>query len=160
MFSFVVPIAVALLVTQVAVVATSVYLHRGLAHRALRLHPFLDWLFRCVLWITTGQNRREWVAVHRKHHAFTDREGDPHSPLMRGFWKIQLGNVYYYIREARNSETLARWAKDIKEDATSSSTQPSPCTSVAEIRIASAAWPLYAASRHRIAAQPSGGITE
>jgi stearoyl-CoA desaturase (Delta-9 desaturase) len=108
---------VALLVTQVAVIATSVYLHRGLAHRALRLHPFADWLFRCVLWITTGQNRREWVAVHRKHHAFTDRDGDPHSPLMRGFWKIQLGNVYYYVREARNPETTARWARDIKEDA-------------------------------------------
>jgi stearoyl-CoA desaturase (Delta-9 desaturase) len=107
----------ALLITQVAVIATSVYLHRGLAHRALTLHPFADWLFRCVLWITTGQNRREWVAVHRKHHAFTDKEGDPHSPLILGFWKIQLGNVFYYVREARNPETIARWAKDIKEDA-------------------------------------------
>src|SRR2546422_4997307 len=37
-------------------------------------------LFRTVLWLTTGQLRQEWVAVHRKHHAFTDREGDPHSP--------------------------------------------------------------------------------
>ena len=70
-----------LLVTQAAVIATSVYLHRGLAHRALRLHPLADWVFRFVLWFTTGQNRREWVAVHRKHHAFTDTEKDPHSPL-------------------------------------------------------------------------------
>jgi stearoyl-CoA desaturase (delta-9 desaturase) len=114
---FTVGMIAALLVTQVAVIATSVYLHRGLAHRALTLHPFADWLFRCVLWIITGQNRREWVAVHRKHHAFTDKEGDPHSPLILGFWKIQLGNVYYYVREARNLETIARWAKDIKEDA-------------------------------------------
>jgi len=53
-----------LLVTQAAVIATSVYLHRGLAHRALRLHPLADWGFRFVLWFTTGQNRREWVAVH------------------------------------------------------------------------------------------------
>ena len=106
----------ALLVSEVAVIATSVYLHRGLAHRALTLHPFADWLFRCVLWITTGQNRREWVAVHRKHHAFTDKDGDPHSPLMHGFWRIQLGNVYYYVREARNRETVARWARDITED--------------------------------------------
>lgn len=106
----------ALGLTQLAVIATSVYLHRGLAHRSLRLHPCADVLFRFALWISTGQNRREWVAVHRKHHAYTDREGDPHSPLVHGFWKIQLGNVYYYIREARNPETLARWAKDIQED--------------------------------------------
>ena len=105
-----------LLVTQAAVIATSVYLHRGLAHRALRLHPIADWAFRFILWFTTGQNRREWVAVHRKHHAFTDTEKDPHSPLVHGFWRIQLGNVYYYVREARNPETLARWAKDIRDD--------------------------------------------
>jgi stearoyl-CoA desaturase (Delta-9 desaturase) len=114
---FTVGMIAALLVTQVAVIATSIYLHRALAHRALTLHPFVDWLFRCVLWISTGQNRREWVAVHRKHHAFTDKEGDPHSPLILGFWRVQLGNVYYYVRETRNPETVARWAKDIKEDA-------------------------------------------
>jgi stearoyl-CoA desaturase (delta-9 desaturase) len=113
---FVLAALVTLAVTQAAVIATSVYLHRGLAHRALRLHPIADFLFRCILWISTGQNRREWVAVHRKHHAFTDREGDPHSPLLLGFWKVQLGNVFYYVREARNPETIARWAKDIKDD--------------------------------------------
>ena len=69
-----------LLVTQAAVIATSVYLHRGLAHRALKLHPIADWFFRFILWITTGQNRREWVAVHRKHHAFTDTEKGPAQP--------------------------------------------------------------------------------
>src|SRR5262245_48429174 len=71
---------VAVTLAQVAVIATSVYLHRGIAHRALQLHPVMDVCFRAALWLTTGQSRREWVAVHRKHHAFTDREGDPHSP--------------------------------------------------------------------------------
>jgi stearoyl-CoA desaturase (Delta-9 desaturase) len=113
---FLLATVVTLAVTEAAVIATSVYLHRGLAHRALRLHPIADFLFRCVLWLSTGQNRREWVAVHRKHHAFTDKEGDPHSPLLEGFWKVQLGNVFYYVREARNPETIARWAKDIKDD--------------------------------------------
>ena len=56
------------------------------------------------------------MAVHRKHHAFTDKEGDPHSPLILGFWKVQLGNVFYYVREARNPETITRWARDIKDD--------------------------------------------
>jgi len=113
---FLLALIATLAVTQAAVIATSVYLHRGLAHRALKLHPLADWVFRCILWISTGQNRREWVAVHRKHHAFTDKEGDPHSPRLHGFWKIQFGNVYYYLREARNPETIARWAKDIKDD--------------------------------------------
>jgi len=113
---FLLAAAVTLAVTEAAVIATSVYLHRGLAHRALRLHPIADFIFRCILWVSTGQNRREWVAVHRKHHAFTDKEGDPHSPLLLGFWKVQLGNVFYYVREARNPETIARWARDIKDD--------------------------------------------
>ena len=96
---------VALALTQIAAVATSVYLHRGLAHRSLRLHPVADAAFRTVLWLTTGQTRREWVAVHRKHHTFTDREGDPHSPRLLGLWRVQAWNVYYYIREARNAAT-------------------------------------------------------
>lgn len=107
---------VALALAQVAVIATSVYLHRGLAHRAILVHPAMDVCFRAVLWITTGQSRREWVAVHRKHHAFTDRPGDPHSPRLLGFWRVQLLNVYYYIREARNPETLRTFARDIVDD--------------------------------------------
>jgi stearoyl-CoA desaturase (Delta-9 desaturase) len=107
---------VALGLAQIAVIATSVYLHRGLAHRALRLHPVADVCCRAVLWLTTGQSRRGWVAVHRKHHAFTDRQGDPHSPKLLGLWRVQLGNVYYYIREARNRETIRTFAPDIVED--------------------------------------------
>ena len=81
---------------------TSVYLHRALAHRSLTVHPVADVCFRTVLWLTTGQRRREWVAVHRKHHTFTDREGDPHSPRLLGFWRLQFLNAYYYAREAKN----------------------------------------------------------
>jgi stearoyl-CoA desaturase (delta-9 desaturase) len=109
-------IVVALALTQVAALATSVYLHRTLAHRALSVHPAIDTMFRVVLWLTTGQDRRQWVAVHRKHHAFTDRDGDPHSPQLLGFWQVQLLNVYYYAREARKPETLAKFAPDIKPD--------------------------------------------
>jgi len=92
------------------------YLHRALAHRSVAVHPAVDLLFRTVLWLTTGQDRREWVAVHRKHHAFTDRDGDPHSPRLRGFWRVQFLNAYYYMREAQNPETIRRFASDIRED--------------------------------------------
>jgi stearoyl-CoA desaturase (Delta-9 desaturase) len=112
---WVAPLA-AVALTQIAVIGTSTYLHRTLAHRSLAVHPAVGLLFRIVLWLTTGQDRREWVAVHRKHHAFTDREGDPHSPRLRGFWRVQFLNAYYYIREAKNPETIRRFASDIRQD--------------------------------------------
>lgn len=112
---WIIPLVVIAL-TQTAVVATSVYLHRTLAHRALAVHPIADVLFRAVLWLTTGQRRQEWVAVHRKHHAFTDREGDPHSPRLLGLWRVQLLNAYYYQREARNPATIKKFAADLPED--------------------------------------------
>jgi stearoyl-CoA desaturase (delta-9 desaturase) len=109
-------VLIALALTQSAVIATSIYLHRSLAHRSLVVHPVADVLFRALLWLTTGQRRQEWVAVHRKHHTFTDREGDPHSPKLLGFWRVQLLNVYYYMREAKKPETIRTFAPDIKED--------------------------------------------
>lgn len=107
---------IAVIITQITTIATSVYLHRTLAHRSLALHPALDVLFRATLWLTTGMRCREWVAVHRKHHAFTDREGDPHSPYLLGFWKVQLWNVYYYAREARSPEIVKKFAPDVGND--------------------------------------------
>lgn len=108
--------AAAVVVTQLSLIATSVYLHRTLAHRSLTLNPVVDVLFRAVLWLTTGQRRQEWVAVHRKHHTFTDREGDPHSPQLLGFWRVQFLNVVYYAREARNPETIDKFAPDVAPD--------------------------------------------
>ena len=107
---------VGVVLTQVAVLATSIYLHRALAHRALVVHPAADTLFRIVLWLTTGQQRQQWVAVHRKHHAFTDRMGDPHSPRLLGVWRVLLLNAYYYAREARDPETLRVFARDLPHD--------------------------------------------
>ena len=107
---------IAIALTQAAVVATSVYLHRALAHRALVVHPVADVVFRAALWLTTGMRRQAWVAVHRKHHAFTDREGDPHSPRLLGLWCVQLLNAYYYQREARNPDTIRTFAPDLPED--------------------------------------------
>ena len=102
-------------VTQVAVLSTTIYLHRSATHKALDLHPAVAFVFRFALWLTTGLSTREWVAVHRKHHAFTDQEGDPHSPRLEGFWNVQLGNVYYYVREAKKTDVVERYARDVQE---------------------------------------------
>src|SRR5580765_4637368 len=114
--SLILSVAIAVVLTQVATFSTTIYLHRCATHRALTLHPAVAWLFRFALWITTGLSTKEWVAVHRKHHAFTDEEGDPHSPLLKGFWSVQLGNVYHYIKESKNPEVVERYARDIHDD--------------------------------------------
>jgi stearoyl-CoA desaturase (Delta-9 desaturase) len=116
LFPFFVSLAIAVGVTQVAAFSTTIYLHRCATHRALTLHPGIAWLFRFALWITTGISTKEWVAVHRKHHAFTDEDGDPHSPRLKGFWAVQLGNVFHYVRETRNPATIEKYARDIKVD--------------------------------------------
>jgi stearoyl-CoA desaturase (delta-9 desaturase) len=111
-----VSLAIAVCLSQVATFGTTIYLHRCATHRAVMLHPAIAWVFRFALWVTTGLSRKEWVAVHRKHHAFTDRDGDPHSPAQKGFWSVQLGNVFYYVRETRNAQTVETYARDIKAD--------------------------------------------
>jgi stearoyl-CoA desaturase (Delta-9 desaturase) len=110
-----VALAVGAGVSVFANVCTTVYLHRTLSHRALTLHPVVDQVFRFFVWITTGIRPRQWVAVHRKHHAFTDVEGDPHSPVLNGWVKVQVQNVAMYKREANNPETVARYARDLPQ---------------------------------------------
>ena len=97
-------VIIGLVTTQVAFVVTTVYLHRSLAHRAVKLKPPVAFACRVVIWMATGTRPRQWVAVHRKHHAFTDKDGDPHSPAVFGFSAVQFGNAVLYRRVARNPE--------------------------------------------------------
>jgi len=113
--SFGLALVVSIILMQVATFSTTIYLHRTATHKALILHPAVEWMFKFALWLTTGQCTKEWVAVHRKHHAFTDEEGDPHSPKLKGFWNVQLGNVFYYVREIKNTDVVDRYARDIKD---------------------------------------------
>jgi stearoyl-CoA desaturase (Delta-9 desaturase) len=113
--SLLIALVASAVVTQIAVLGTTIYLHRTATHMALTMNPAVEWMFKFSLWLTTGLSTKEWVAVHRKHHAFTDKEGDPHSPMLEGFWNVQLGNVYYYMREVKNTDVVARYARDIHE---------------------------------------------
>lgn len=109
-------VVVGLAVSQFATLVTTVYLHRALSHRALTLTPGLAWVFRALTWLTTGIRPRQWVAVHRKHHAHTDVEGDPHSPILEGFAAVQFGNVGLYRRVANDPAQVARYARDLRAD--------------------------------------------
>ena len=106
----------AALVTQASVLATTVYLHRVLAHRALTVRPPVAMAFRLILWIMTGISPRAWVAVHRRHHAFSDTPQDPHSPIQLGFWAVQLGNVKLYRDTIRDGVTVTKYSRDLPPD--------------------------------------------
>src|SRR4029434_9721813 len=83
-------IVFALVVTHITIASVTIFLHRAQAHRALDLHPIASHFFRFWLWLTTGMLTKEWVAIHRKHHAKVETDDDPHSPQTRGintvFW--------------------------------------------------------------------------
>jgi stearoyl-CoA desaturase (delta-9 desaturase) len=109
-------VLVGLGLAQFATLITTVYLHRVLSHKAIRLHPALTMFMRLGTWMLTSISPREWVAVHRKHHNFSDVEGDPHSPHIEGYWQIMIANVYYYRREANEDDTLEKYASDLPFD--------------------------------------------
>ena len=108
---------VGIAVTLVANVLTTVYLHRAAAHKALTLRQPATVIFRVLIWLMTGIKAREWVAVHRKHHAYTDVEGDPHSPVLLGWKNVQMRNVALYRKSAKDPDTVAKYAKDMPPDA-------------------------------------------
>ena len=116
MHSILFALLVGFLVAQIATFATTVYLHRALSHRALSMRRPVALGFRALLWITTGIRAREWVAVHRKHHAFTDVEGDPHSPKLLGWVTVQFGNVGLYRKVATDPDQVRRYARDLPAD--------------------------------------------
>ena len=98
---FLIAVVIGLVVSQVALYLTTIYLHRALSHRAVALSPVATATCRVLTWMLTGIRPRQWVAVHRKHHAHTDKVGDPHSPVLLGYSRVQWTNVALYRKVAR-----------------------------------------------------------
>ncbi len=109
-------IAVTLVLTHITIVSVTVYLHRYSAHRSLELHPALKHFFRFWLWLSTGQNTREWTAIHRKHHAKCETIDDPHSPVIKGLVTVLFKGTELYQEEAKNLETLQIYGKNCPDD--------------------------------------------
>ncbi len=110
-------IALYVVVTGVLIsLSVSLYLHRSMTHGGVTFHPIAAWPMRVLIWLCTGMKTKQWVAIHRKHHAFSDREGDPHSPLAEGLMAILLGNVIYYRRAAKDQELLEKYGKGTPDD--------------------------------------------
>lgn len=111
-----VPVAWILVLGHITNICNTLYLHRSVTHGGVRFHPLAEHLMRFWIWATTGIVTREWVAVHRKHHAFADREGDPHSPEVEGFWAIVLAGVFFYRRASKDEEMLEKYGKGSPKD--------------------------------------------
>ena len=105
-----------LVVTHVTIAAVTIFLHRCQAHRGLDLHPAVSHFFRFWLWLTTGMVTKEWVAIHRKHHAKVETAEDPHSPQTRGIGTVLLRGAELYRAESRNRETLEKYGHGTPDD--------------------------------------------
>lgn len=106
----------ALVMTHITIASVTIYLHRHSAHRSIDLHPIPAHFFRFWLWLTSGMVTKEWTAIHRKHHAKCEHEGDPHSPVVFGIKKVFFEGSELYRAEAKNQETLDRYGHNTPND--------------------------------------------
>ncbi|MEY6433948.1 fatty acid desaturase [Thioalkalicoccus limnaeus] len=102
--------------THVTIASVTIFLHRHQAHHALDLHPIASHFFRAWLWLTTGTITREWVAIHRKHHAKCETPEDPHSPQVHGIGKVLFDGVDLYRQEASVTATLDQYGRGTPDD--------------------------------------------
>jgi stearoyl-CoA desaturase (delta-9 desaturase) len=101
---------------QVMFLGVTLYLHRDQSHGGLALHPVLRHVFRFWLWYSSGVVTREWVAVHRRHHVYADREGDPHSPVIFGLKRVVLEGYELYSAATRDAAIVRNYGKGTPDD--------------------------------------------
>lgn len=109
-------VAATLVLTQITIASVTIYLHRNQTHKALTLHPIISHFFRFWLWLTTGMITAEWVAIHRKHHATTDIDGDPHSPVVLGIKKVFWEGAELYRAARKDREMIAKYSHGTPND--------------------------------------------
>jgi stearoyl-CoA desaturase (delta-9 desaturase) len=95
--------------------------HRLLTHRSFRAPRPVRAVFAVAGSLAIEGSVISWVAAHRRHHAFADVEGDPHSPhlgeeegvvgMLKGLWHAHVG---WLFDEEKTS--IERWAPDLLKD--------------------------------------------
>ena len=106
----------ALVTTHITIASVTIYLHRHQAHRAMDLHALPAHFFRLWLWLGTGQVTKEWVSIHRKHHAKCETLEDPHSPQAHGIKKVFWQGAELYRAESKNKETMSKYGHGTPND--------------------------------------------
>jgi stearoyl-CoA desaturase (Delta-9 desaturase) len=109
-------VLVTLALTHITIAGVTIYLHRHQAHRAMDLHWLPAHFFRFWMWLTTGQVTKEWVSIHRKHHAKCETIDDPHSPVAHGIKKVFFEGAELYRAESKNMETMAKFSHGVPND--------------------------------------------
>lgn len=109
-------VVVTFALVQLMLLGVTLYLHRDQSHGGLQLHPVLRHFFRFWLWLSTGTVTRAWVAVHRRHHAYADRPGDPHSPAVFGLPRVLREGYELYAAAARDPGIVANYGRGCPED--------------------------------------------
>ena len=94
----------------------TLFLHRSQSHRSVTFHPVISHFMRFWLWLTTGMITKQWVAIHRKHHRFSDLPDDPHSPQVYGIFNILFRGLSYYVKEGKNVKTILTYGKGTPND--------------------------------------------
>jgi len=95
-----------LVVTHITIICVTLFLHRSQAHRAIIFHPILSHFMRFWLWLTTGMVTKQWVAIHRKHHRFSDIEGDPHTPHVYGILHVLFKGAFLYHAASKDKDMV------------------------------------------------------
>ena len=101
---------------QLTMMSTTLYLHRSATHRGVDLHPVVAHFLRFWSWLTTAMVTKEWVAIHRKHHARCETAEDPHSPRFAGINKVLWQGVELYQEAAKDPELLEKYGKGTPND--------------------------------------------
>ena len=105
-----------LLVTQLTILSVTLFLHRCQAHRSVNFHPVITHVMRFWLWLTTGMKTQQWVAVHRKHHRFSDQPGDPHSPHVFGLARVFTQGALLYHQASKDADMVAQYGAGTPDD--------------------------------------------
>jgi len=105
-----------LVVTHITIICVTLFLHRGQAHKSIVFHPALEHFMRAWLWLTTGMVTRQWVAIHRKHHRFSDADGDPHSPHVYGIHRVFFRGAGLYHTASKDSEMVTQYGQGTPND--------------------------------------------
>ena len=105
-----------LIMTHITIVSVTLYLHRGQTHRGIEFDPVVEHFFRFWLWLTTGMITKQWVAVHRKHHQNSDKEGDPHSPNVYGIWQVLFKGALLYNEASKDKSMVDSYGVGTPDD--------------------------------------------
>ena len=95
-----------LVVTHITIICVTLFLHRSQAHRAIIFHSILSHFMRFWLWLTTGMVTKQWVAIHRKHHRYSDIEGDPHTPHVYGILHVLFKGAFLYHAASKDKDMV------------------------------------------------------